>query len=201
MLCYFKNLLNILFMLNFTKIITHYGYLMVFLGSLIEGETFVIIAGLLANKNMLSFYKIVIIAVIGSFIGDQFLFYLGQRYSTQILYFLNKYNFKIKKYYNIIRNYPYIFILVIRFIYGLRLVGPIIIGIINVSLLEFIIFNIIGAIIWAFIFTSAGYFFGGIITTLIIDLNKIIKYLLCTIIILFIIKLIYKKYIKKKNSK
>ncbi|WP_208754518.1 DedA family protein [Enterobacteriaceae endosymbiont of Neohaemonia nigricornis] len=188
-------------MLNFTKIITHYGYLMVFLGSLIEGETFVIIAGLLANKNMLSFYKIVIIAVIGSFIGDQFLFYLGQRYSTQILYFLNKYNFKIKKYYNIIRNYPYIFILVIRFIYGLRLVGPIIIGIINVSLLEFIIFNIIGAIIWAFIFTSAGYFFGGIITTLIIDLNKIIKYLLCTIIILFIIKLIYKKYIKKKNSK
>ncbi|QJC30958.1 DedA family protein [Enterobacteriaceae endosymbiont of Macroplea appendiculata] len=185
-------------MLNFTKIITEYGYLVVFLGSLIEGETFIIIAGLLASKKILLFYRIVILAVCGSFIGVQLLFHIGHKYSKKILYFLKKYNFNFSKYYNIINNYPYIFILIVRFIYGLRLIGPIIIGITNVSKFKFALFNFIGAVIWAIIFTSAGYFFGGIITTLITDLNKIIKYIFLIITILISIKIIHKVYFKKK---
>ncbi|QJC31371.1 hypothetical protein GJT87_01860 [Enterobacteriaceae endosymbiont of Macroplea mutica] len=185
-------------MLNFTKIITEYGYLVVFLGSLIEGETFIIIAGLLASKQILLFYRIVILAICGSFIGDQLLFYIGQKYSKKILYFLKKYNFNFTKYYNIIHNYPYIFILIVRFIYGLRLIGPIIIGITNVSKLKFTFFNFVGAVIWAMIFTSAGYFFGGVITTLITDLNKIIKYIFFIITVLIIIKIIHKLYLQKK---
>ncbi|QJC31788.1 DedA family protein [Enterobacteriaceae endosymbiont of Donacia tomentosa] len=182
--------------INIIKIVIRYGYLIVFLGALIEGETFVIISGMLAHKRILIFYKIIVVAVIGAILGDQFLFYIGKKYSKNFLHLFKNYNLKIKKYSNLIINYPYFFIIIIRFMYGFRLIGPVVIGITNISNLKFFVFNIIGAIIWVLIFSSSGYFFGEVITSFAGDINKIIKYILCLLSLIFIIKIFYKIFKK-----
>ena len=59
-----------------------------------------------------------------------------------------------------IERYPNSFILAFRFLYGLRMAGPVALGVTRVSALRFFILNFIGAVIWAATFTLAGYFFG-----------------------------------------
>ncbi|QJC29653.1 DedA family protein [Enterobacteriaceae endosymbiont of Plateumaris pusilla] len=182
--------------IDVTKIINQYGYLIILIGSLLEGETCIIIGGVAVHKGLLIYHWVIIISTLGAIIGDQFLFFIGKIYSNKLLFFFKKNNLKIYKYQNLITNYPYIFIIMVRFMYGFRLIGPIIIGITKVTTFKFLIFNIIGAIIWSIIFVSLGFIFGDIITSWIKDINKMIKYILYILIIIFIIKIIY-KIIKK----
>jgi len=48
----------------------------------------------------------------------------------------------------------------VRFAYGLRIAGPIVIGASGVPMLRFLSFNMIGAAIWAPLVAGAGYVFG-----------------------------------------
>ncbi|QJC37869.1 hypothetical protein GJU03_01815 [Enterobacteriaceae endosymbiont of Donacia bicoloricornis] len=185
-----------MFNINIAKTMNQYGYLFILLGSLIEWETLIIISGMLAHKKILFLHKIIIITIIGSVISNQILFFIGKKYNKKFLSFFKNYNFKIKKYHNLITNYPYIFIIITRFIYGFRLISPIIMGITNISNIKFFLLNIIGAIIWTIFFTITGYFFGEIISAWIRDFSKIIKYFLY-IFLLFIVIKIFIKIIKK----
>ncbi|QJC37457.1 hypothetical protein GJU02_01820 [Enterobacteriaceae endosymbiont of Donacia thalassina] len=185
-----------MFNINITKIINQYGYFIIFLGSLIEWETFIIIAGMLAHKKILFLHKIIFITIIGSVISNQVLFFIGKKYNKKFLSFFKNYNLKIQKYHKLIINYPYIFIIITRFIYGFRLISPITMGISNISNIKFFLLNIIGAIIWAIFFTITGYFFGEIISTWIKNFIKIMKYFLYIFLLFVIIKILL-KIIKK----
>ncbi|QJC30093.1 DedA family protein [Enterobacteriaceae endosymbiont of Plateumaris sericea] len=185
-----------MFDIDITKIINQYGYLIILIGSLLEGETCIVIGGIAAHKKLLIYHWVIIISTLGAIIGDQFLFYIGKKYSNKLLFFFKKNNFKLYKYQNLITNYPYIFIIMVRFMYGFRLIGPIIIGITKIKTFKFLIFNIIGAIIWSIIFVSLGFIFGDIITSWIKDINKITKYILYILSIILLIKIIY-TFLKK----
>ncbi|QJC34999.1 DedA family protein [Enterobacteriaceae endosymbiont of Donacia piscatrix] len=186
-----------MFDINLTKIMYKYGYLIILLSSLIEWETFIIIAGMLAHKKILNLNNIIIITIIGSIMSNQILFLVGKKYSKNFLSFFEKKNLKIKKYQVLFKKYPYFFIIITRFIYGFRLISPIVMGITNISSIKFFILNIIGAFIWTFFFTIAGYFFGEIISKWIKDTTKIVKYFLFIFLLLIIIIFLF-KIIKKK---
>ncbi|QJC33419.1 DedA family protein [Enterobacteriaceae endosymbiont of Donacia clavipes] len=176
---------------NIIKIINHYGYIIILLSSLIEWETFIIIAGILAHKKILFLNKIIIITILGLIISNQLLFYIGKKYSKIFLFFFKNYKYKIKKYHDIIFNYPYIFIIT-KFIYGFRLISPVIMGIVKISYLKFFLLNIISSIIWTIFFIMIGYFFGEIIFIWIKDFTKIIKYFIYFSLLLIIIRFLYK---------
>src|SRR5260370_41283512 len=57
-----------------------YGYLAVFVGSLLEGETVLILAGFAAHQGYLSFPLVAGVAFCGGTLGDQSLLFLGPRY-------------------------------------------------------------------------------------------------------------------------
>ncbi|QJC33825.1 hypothetical protein GJT93_01825 [Enterobacteriaceae endosymbiont of Donacia provostii] len=187
-----------MFDINLTEIMYKYGYLIILLSSLIEWETFIIIAGMLAHKKILNLNKIIIITIIGSILSNQILFYIGKKYGKSLLSFLKNYNVKIQKYSLLLKKYPYFFIIITRFIYGFRLISPIIMGITNISNINFFLLNIIGAFIWTIFFTTSGYFFGEIISKSIKDTTKISKYFLYFFLLLLIIIFIF-KFLQKKN--
>ena len=58
----------------------------------------------------------------------------------------------------------------VRFMYGLRTAGPIAIGLERVPWRDFVIFNALGAAVWALIFTGLGYLFGRAISVVIGEL-------------------------------
>ncbi|WP_169786064.1 DedA family protein [Enterobacteriaceae endosymbiont of Donacia crassipes] len=186
-----------MFDINLTKIMYKYGYFIILLSSLIEWETFIIIAGMLAHKKILNLNNIIIITIVGSILSNQILFFIGKKYSKNFLSFFKNYNLKIQKYRVLFKKYPYFFIIITRFIYGFRLISPITMGITKISSIKFFFLNIIGAFIWTIFFTISGYFFGEIISKWIKDTTKIIQYFLF-IFLLLIISLFLFKIIKKK---
>jgi membrane protein DedA with SNARE-associated domain len=59
-----------------------------------------------------------------------------------------------------IRKYETPLILGFRFVYGVRNVTPVMLGINRVNHLKFLTLNVIGAGVWALTFTWGGFFFG-----------------------------------------
>jgi membrane protein DedA with SNARE-associated domain len=68
--------------MTFELLIARYGLPAIFLGTMLEGETVVIIGGFLAHRGYLSLFGVIIAATIGTLLADQFFFFLGLRTNT-----------------------------------------------------------------------------------------------------------------------
>ncbi len=149
---------------NVHDLITHYGYLALLIGCMAEGETFVLLGGIAAHHGLLTLSGVIIASMCGGIIGDQILFWLGRRYGSKIIARFEKYPEKIEKARNIINRYPGWFVIGARFMYGFRIIGPILIGSTGLSRKVFLLMNVIGAAIWAVLFSCLGFFAGKVIT-------------------------------------
>lgn len=150
--------------IDINSLIHHYGYFALLLGCMAEGETFVLLGGIAAHKGLLHFAGVVIAAMAGGIIGDQLLYWLGRRYGTRLLSKFSNHQDKAARASELINRHPSLFVIGVRFMYGFRIIGPIIIGTSQLSPRRFLIFNVIGAFIWALLFVSLGYFAGKLIT-------------------------------------
>jgi len=134
--------------------------LVIFLGAFSEGHTLVIAGGLFAHQGVLSLGAAFFYAFAGSFAADQGLFHLGRSFRDRAFVQKAAASKAGQKAFGFIEKNPNAYILVFRFIYGLRLASPVALGITAVPAVRFTILNLIGAAIWAGVFTGIGYFFG-----------------------------------------
>ena len=133
-------------------------YGLTFLWTALEGETFVILAGYLAHKGLISFSLLVTFAWLGSFAGDQVYFYLGRRYGTRLITRFPRWRHGTDKALALIERNATWFILTFRFIYGIRNVSSFAVGMSHVSWRRFGVLNFTAAGLWAFAFAGFGYF-------------------------------------------
>lgn len=142
------------------EFLRQYGLIGIFLGSGFEGQTAVIVGGLLARQHILHLWLVLLSATAGSGVVDQLLFVAGRQFrdhrwvvrATQQPAFARALGF--------IEKYPVSYTLAFRFIFGLRVASPIAIGVTQVPTWRFTLLNIAGAVIWATAFTMAGFIFG-----------------------------------------
>ncbi|MDR7341692.1 membrane protein DedA with SNARE-associated domain [Pantoea alhagi] len=163
---------------DINQFIEQYGYLAVVIGCIAEGETFALLGGVMAHEQLLRYSGVVLAVMLGGFVGDQILFYIGRQFGSRILRRFKKHQGKLKRANQMIRRHPVLFIIGVRFMYGFRIIGPVIIGASRLSPLKFLIFNAIGACIWALVFVTLGYFAGEVITPWLHRLDHHLKHLL-----------------------
>lgn len=142
------------------KLLRRYGYFVILLWTFLEGETIVIIAGVFSRKIELAPWLIAVCAFIGSFCSDQFMFSLGRFKGEKVLRYFPKLAANVERAGQLIKKYDTILILGFRFVYGVRNVTPILLGIGDVSYKKFFTLNFIGAMIWALTFTFGGVYLG-----------------------------------------
>ena len=150
-----------------------YGYAIVFVGTIFEGETIVALAGFAAYQEYLLFRYIIPIAILGAVIGDHVFFYLGRWKGKAILARCPSIETRMEKVHTLLARYHGWAIFGSRFMYGFRAGIPVILGMSKVSGLKFSFFNTLGAIVWAFFFTLGGYVFGGAIEQFLGNAKKI----------------------------
>jgi membrane protein DedA with SNARE-associated domain len=138
-------------------------YLITFLWTALEGETFVIFAGLAAQKGMLNFWLLFIAAWCGTFCGDQFFFFTGRRFGIRILDHLPKLKPAVDKSLGWLERHAIAFILAYRFMYGIRNISGVAIGMSHLRWQTFVLWNAIAAFVWAAAFAGFGYLFGDVI--------------------------------------
>jgi len=137
-----------------------HGYWVLFVGTFLEGEAILLLAGFLAFQGYLNILVVICIAWAGSFIGDQFYFYLGHFKGRGLLKRFHSIARKFREALKMIEKYGKLVAFISRFTYGFRIVLPIILGITNLAPRTFLWINLASALIWAVAFSLGGYLFG-----------------------------------------
>src|SRR5260221_10889211 len=106
----------------FSALIDNYGYLAVFIGTLLEGETILILAGFAAQRGYLDLGAVMAVAFAGGFLRDQLLFFFGRPHGPRIVARFPAIAQRIAPVDGLPGNYPAPFIFCIRFMYRFRLV-------------------------------------------------------------------------------
>lgn len=153
-------------------LLADYGYVAVLAGSLLEGETILILAGFAAHQGHLSLPWVMATAFFGGTLGDQIFFFVGWRYGDALLRRVPRMAPNAERINRLLLRHHAWLIVGIRFMYGVRIAGPIAIGMSDVPARRFLMFNLIGAAIWAFIIPGLGYMFGHTLKWLVVDLAR-----------------------------
>lgn len=166
-------------LVDINQLISQYGYAALVIGSLAEGETITLLGGVAAHQGLLRFPLVVAAVALGGMIGDQLLYLLGRRYGERILQHkrLRRYQDKIEHARTMITRHPRLFVIGTRFMYGFRVIGPLLIGASRLPPHVFLPLNIVGALIWATIFTTLGYVGGEVIAPWLHALDQHLKHL------------------------
>jgi membrane protein DedA with SNARE-associated domain len=147
-------------------LIEHHGnlfYLITFLWTALEGETFVIFAGLAAQRGLINVWLLFVAAWLGTLFGDQMFFLLGRTVGPKLLDHLPRLKPGVNKAVGWLERYAVIFIFSYRFMYGIRNVSGVAIGLSNIPWKRFAVLNVIAAFVWAVAFVGSGYIFGNVI--------------------------------------
>jgi len=170
--------------MNLGELISSHGYWVLALGTLLEGETVLALAGFAAHRGYLSFPFVVAIAAIAGFCGDTFYFWLGRRHGERILARFMSVARQADKVHHLIERYHEGVIVGVRFAYGLRIAGPILIGTSNVAAWRFVVFNALGAVLWATLIAGLGWVFGEAIQRVLGELHHIEMWLFAALIVI-----------------
>ena len=138
--------------------IKDFGYLAIFVGTFLERETILVIGGFAAFQGYLFLPYVIMSAFLGSLFGDQLYFFIGRFKGRALLRCLKSWEPKIEWFRKKMERHDTWFILIFRFLYGLRNISPFAIGLSNVTMKKFVILNIISAMIWAGTVGVLGYF-------------------------------------------
>ena len=149
-----------------------FGYFALFLGTFFEGETILVLAGFLAFRGYMDINMVVLVAFFGSYAGDQLWYFMGRRHGRKLLARKPRWQLMGDRALEHIRRHPDIWVLSFRFVYGLRTVMPVAIGLSGYPPLRYLILNGIGAIVWALALGFAAYHFGAVLEGLLGNLKR-----------------------------
>lgn len=141
-------------------LIAQYGLFVVLVGAAIEGETLVILGGFLAHQGVIDVRAVAVAAFAGSFVADQVWFWIGRSFSGGPFIARQRRRPVFAKALGMVEAHPVAFILGFRFVYGLRTVSPMAVGVSRVPARQFLVLNLIAAIVWAVLITAIGWAFG-----------------------------------------
>lgn len=156
--------------------LTNYGYLAVFLGSTIEGELILMTAGYFAYQGFLDLRWVIFFAFMGTLIADQVCFFIGRYYGPRLLERFPVLKQKSEKIFHLLHLYKNVFIMTFRFVYGIRIASPLVIGASQISARRFAVLNFPAAIVWAIAIAWVGYVFGGTFNILLENMHRIQRY-------------------------
>lgn len=118
------------------------------------------LAGLAAHHGYLRFPAVVVVAVVGGFLSDQILFHVGRRYGERVYARFPGLAARVPRVQALLRRWDALAILLVRFLYGLRIVAPLVIGSCGISPWRLALFDFLGAVLWASVVAGLGYFAG-----------------------------------------
>ncbi len=176
-------------------IIKDWGYLALFLYSFGGGFVGLVVAGVLSYSGDLNIYISILVAGVSNFLGDQFLFFIARKNKNYAKDMMKKYGRKIALAHLMMRKYGSFVVFVQKYIYGIKTLVPLAMGLTKYSAMKFSIYNGFATVIWACIIGYASFTAGEYV----LSLGDDFKYigLAIIVVILLSISYVFKKIEKK----
>ena len=144
----------------FVELLKEYGYIILFVWSIAEGEAGLIMAGVLSHTGDMSLYLSIFVAALGGFAGDQIYFYIGRYNKNYIHKNLKSQRRKFALAHLLLKKYGWPIIFAQRFLYGLRTVIPISIGLTRYNAKSYAFINFVSGFVWASLTILPSYIYG-----------------------------------------
>lgn len=191
---------------KFIYLLQTYGYIILFAWSILEGEMGLIMGGILSHTGDMSVTIAIFVAGLGGFAGDQIYFYIGRFNKGYIQRKLRSQRRKFAIAHWMLKKYGWPIIFIQRYMYGLRTVIPMSIGITKYSGKKFALINLISAWCWAALTIIPAYLLGEEILEL-LEWAKQHWYLALPLAGAFLLTVLYtfnrleKKLLEKKHAR
>lgn len=168
----------------------NYGYLFLALYSFGGGFLALLVAGSLASLGKLDIYTVLFISFLFNFIGDNVLFYFGRYQKKEILPYFKKHKRKLALSHLLMKKHGYKIIFIQKFVYGIKTLIPVSIGLTKYNFSKFMVFNFLATIPWTLFFGIGSYLSGNILIEIyqkyFSDNNYILPIFMIIIIILIL---------------
>lgn len=144
----------------FLEWLKEYGYIVLFAWSILEGELGLVMAGIMSHTGDMFLPLAIVVGALGGFVGDQIYFYIGRFNKSYIHNKLRSQRRKFAIAHLLLKKYGWPLIFVQRYMYGMRTVIPMAIGLTKYSGRQFAIINFVSAVFWASLTIIPAYYFG-----------------------------------------
>lgn len=136
-----------------------YGYLILAYYSFGGGMLGLIGAGILSAMGTMDITFSILIATVANFVGDTVLFYLAQTNKKEVQKYLTKHKRKIAWTNLLMRRYGWLTVFLQKYIYGVKTLVPIIMGLSRYDLKKFVVLNFFASILWGLVVGLGSYWF------------------------------------------
>lgn len=158
--------------MDIPQLIQQYGYAAVGVGAFFEGETVLILAAVSAHLGYLKLPIVIVVASLGAFVGDTTYFFAGRFYGPRLMLRFPALAKAVPRVDRFVGRWHALAVIVLRFTYGLRIAGPIVLGAGRMRTPTFLWANAVGAILWAILLGAIGWGFGHAATQLLGDVAR-----------------------------
>ncbi len=139
------------------ELIRDWGYIALFAYSFGGGFVGLVFAGVLSYAGDLNIYISMIVAGVSNFLGDQFLFTLARKNKLYAKNMMKKYGRKVALAHLLMRKYGSFVVFIQKYIYGIKTLIPLAMGLTKYSGAKFLIFNAFATALWAVVIGYASY--------------------------------------------
>ena len=144
------------------EFLNQYGYAALAIGTFFEGETAILVVSSLIHRGLFQFPFIVLAAFSGSFVSDWIYYLIGRLNGKLFLATRPKLQGKMLPITSFFDRNRYQILFSYRFLYGFRIVIPLMIGMSGLPPKQFLFFSIVTGLIWATVVSTVGYWAGRI---------------------------------------
>ena len=149
------------------QFVVQHGYLLLFFWVLAEqsglpipASPLLLAAGALAGQHRLSFALVIVLAATGSLVADTFWYFFGKKKGPVVLSWLCKIALEpdscVRRTESTFTKFGYRTLLVCKFVPGLNTAAPALAATAGIGLPQFLLFDWLGALLWASAFAGLG---------------------------------------------
>lgn len=150
--------------MDLSTLIQQYGIAMVFAGTLFEGETTLVLGGYAAHQGYLALPAVMSAAFAGAWIADVICYFLGRYWGDQLLARAPHWHARADRMRRLLHRHHVTVILSLRFLYGLRTVGTMAVGMSGIPPSRFVPLALVSAAAWSIGIGLVGYLVGSMVT-------------------------------------
>jgi membrane protein DedA with SNARE-associated domain len=177
------------------------GYVGVFIGTFMEGETTMLLAAIFAKFGYLKLRHVMFYSFLGTFVGDCSFFFFGKFFGRSVV---ERYEFlrnKAIRSNEMIHRYRHLILFVMRFLAGFRSIILLLLGCANLRSSRFLATDLVSSVVWSILVSLIGYTFANVVYLFVSDMKGYEKIVMTSAVIAAVAAiLVYRHFIRRKEE-
>jgi membrane protein DedA with SNARE-associated domain len=170
--------------MDLPSLLHQYGYLLIFLGTLAEGETLLMLGGYFAHRGYLDLAGVIATSFIAAVCGDQLFFHLGRSHAKSLLERFPRLRDKVNVALHRVEQHQVKVVLSMRFLWGLRIALPVALGLTSMDARKFFWLNLLSAAVWSCVFAFVGFGTSHLVTRIVDNLHHYEKWIAIAVLLI-----------------